>query len=231
MPFDQSSITDVRPPVWDGSALHLEWSSTAPDGTYFQVYVGRVLSWYGTSRWVAVPMPTSRVRIDIGAVGPGEQATDFGAMLATAPADRAYLSWLGGSYLDPSGDDDIAGFRIYGEIAPGVGIDYTDALDEIPAYPGGILTDGFGLGGFGLGGFGRAASSYEWTSQSLRSGTWSFAVVSFDAAGNCGTPAITSATIQSPPRPPAAFPDGTRLKASYDPTTRRVTLNWLESPS
>ena len=30
--FDQSSITEVKPPVWDGSALHLEWTSTAPCG-------------------------------------------------------------------------------------------------------------------------------------------------------------------------------------------------------
>jgi hypothetical protein len=231
MPFDQSSITDIKPPVWDGSALHLEWSSTAKEGTYFQVYVARVLSWYGTSRWVAIPMPTSQVRIDIGAVGPGEQAADFGDILPSAPADRAWLSWLGGSYLDPTGNDDVSGFRVFGEPGPGAGIDFTTALAEIPAYPGGILTDGFGLGGFGQGGFGRAASSYQWRSRSLRSGTWSFAVVSFDAAGNCGTPAISSTTIVAPPRPPAAFPDGTRLKASYDPATRIVTLTWLDSPA
>ena len=62
--FDQSTITDVRPPVWDGSALQLEWTSTAPEGTVFQVYAGRVLVWHGTSRWVALPMPASRVRIE-----------------------------------------------------------------------------------------------------------------------------------------------------------------------
>ncbi|WP_165221959.1 hypothetical protein [Aquisphaera insulae] len=231
MPFDQSSIIDVEPPVWDGSALHLQWSSTAPDGTYFQVYVGRMLAWYGTSRWAAITMPTSRVRVDIGAVGSGEQAVDFSGMLPLAPADRASLSWLGGSYLDPTGSDDVAGFRVFGEVTPGSGIDFTTPLVEIPAYAGGIITDGFGLGGFGQGGFGRSASSYQWTSRSLRSGTWSFAVASFDAAGNLGAPVIVSATIKAPPRSPAAFPDGTRLKASYDPTTRRVTLNWLDSPA
>ena len=115
MPFDQSTITEVKPPVWDGSALHLEWTSTAPAGTVFQVYVARALTWHGTARWVAIPMPSSQVRIDIGAVGPGEETTDFSAVLPGAPGDRAHLSWLGGSYLDPSGNDDVAGFTVYGE--------------------------------------------------------------------------------------------------------------------
>ena len=126
MPFDQSTITEVKPPVWDGSALHLEWTSTAPAGTVFQVYVGRALAWHGTGRWVAIPMPSSRVRIDIGAVGPGEETTDFSAVLPAAPSDRAQLSWLGGSYLDPTGNDDVAGFWVYGEPVPG----RRDRLDQ-----------------------------------------------------------------------------------------------------
>jgi len=230
MPFDQSTITEVKPPAWDGSALHLEWTSTAPSGTVFQVYVGRALTWHGTGRWVAILMPSSRVRIDIGAVGPGEETTDFSAALPAAANDRARLSWLGGSYLDPTGNDDVAGFRVHGERTPGGGIDWTRPLAEIRAYPGGILTDGYGLGGFGLGGFGRAASSYDWTSPALKSGKWSFAVVSFDAAENPGAPVLTSVVIQAPPRPPAAFADGSRLKSTYNPATRSVTLIWQASP-
>jgi hypothetical protein len=229
--FDQSTITDVSPPTWDGSALHLEWTSSAPDGTTFQVYVGRALSWHGTSRWVAIPMPASRLRIDIGTVGPGEDAVDFSGLLPPSPADRAELSWLGGTYLDPTGNDDVAGFRIHGASAPGGAIDYTRALDEIPAYPGGIVTHGYGLGGYGQGGYGRAASTYRWTSPSLRAGTWPFAVVSYDAAGNPGVPALTSVSIASSPRSPAPFPDGSRLKYAYDPADRTVTLSWLPSPS
>ncbi len=228
--FDQSSITEVKPPVWDGSALHLEWTSTAPPGTVFQVYVARVLVWYGTSTWVAIPMPSSLVRIDIGAVGPGEATTDFSAMLPDAPQDRARLSWLGGTYLDPTGNDDVSGFRVYGEVLRGGGIDYENPLAEICAYPGGILTDGFGLGGYGQGGFGRAASSYSWTSPALQSGTWSFAVASVDAAGNQGAWAVTSIGILAPPRPPAAFPDGSRLMYTYNPIARTVTLFWQASP-
>ena len=72
---------------------------------------------------MAIPMPSSRVRIDIGAVGPGEETTDFSAVLPAAASDRAQLSWLGGSYLDPTGNDDVSGFRVYGEVVPGGGID------------------------------------------------------------------------------------------------------------
>jgi hypothetical protein len=228
--FDQSSIIEVKPPVWDGSALHLEWRSTAAIGTVFQVYVARALVWHGTSTWVAIPMPSSRVRIDIGTVGPGEATTDFSAKLPTAPQNRAQLSWLGGSYLDPTGNDDVSGFQVYGEVQPGSGIDYNCPLAEICAYPGGILTDGFGLGGYGQGGFGRAASVYTWTSQALQSGTWTFAIVSLDAAGNKGIPAATTIAIQGPPRPPAAFPDGSRLQYTYNPEARTVTLFWQASP-
>ena len=229
--FDQSSITEVKPPVWDGSSLHLEWTSTAPAGTVYQVYVCRSLVWHGTSTWVAIPMPASPVRIDIGTVGPGEAATDFSASLPAAPQDRARLSWLGGSYLDPTGNDDVAGFRVYGEDLPGSGIDYANPLADINAYPGGILTDGFGLGGYGQGGFGRAASSYSWTSPALQTGNWSFAVVSVDAAGNQSAVALTAVAILAPPRPPAAFPDGSRLSYIYNADSRTVTLCWQASPA
>ena len=231
MPFDQSSITEVMPPVWDASALHIEWTSTAPLGTVFQVYINRVLTWHGTSRWVAITMPKSQVRIDIGAVLPAEATTDFSALLPQAPSPYARLSWLGGSYLDPSGNDDVTGFRIYGATSAGGSIDMSTPLAEISAYPGGIITDGFGLGGFGQGGFGRAASSYSWTSEYLDSGVWSFAVVSVDAAGNTGAPAVTSVSIAAPPRPPAAFADGSRLRYTYQQATGTVTLYWQASPS
>jgi hypothetical protein len=229
--FDQSTITEVFPPVWDGGALQVQWKSTAPLGTVFQVYVSRKLAWHGTSRWVALTMPTSLVQIDIGAVGPGEEATDFSTKLPPSPSNRAQLSWLGGSYLDPTGNDDVAGFLIYGEKMPGGGIDYTQTLTRIVAYPGGILTDGYGLGGFGQGGFGRAASQYQWTSEALGSGVWSFAVVSFDASGNQGTGSISSVAITAPPRPPSANPDGSRLQYTYNASSRNVTLSWQASPA
>jgi hypothetical protein len=231
MSFSQASIVDVDPPRWDGFGLHLEWRSSSPPGTIFQVYVARRLAWHGTARSVSLPMPTGRVRIDIGTVGPGEGPLDFSADLPAAKADRARLSWLGGTFLDPEGGDDVAGFRIFGEAAPGQGIDYSRALSEQPAYPAGIITDGFGLGGFGQGGFGRAASSFSWTSPPLDQGLWSFAIVPFDAAGNTGVPMVASVSIEAPPRPPAADAEGRRLSAQYLADTRRVTLLWRASPS
>ena len=231
MPFDQSSIVEVLPPRWDGSALQLSWTSTAPAGATFQVYVGRRLAWYGTSRWVALTMPAGRARIDVGVVGPGEATVDFSAMLPGAPADRVTLSWLGGSYLDPTGGDDVQGFRVFGAARPGGPVDMATPLADVAAYPGGTPIDGYGLGGFGQGGFGRSASSYRWTSPPLASGTWSFAVAPYDRAGNQGEPAVMSAAVASPPRPPAAGPDGSRLRCDYDPDTRRATLSWNPSPA
>jgi hypothetical protein len=231
MPFDQSSITEVLPPIWEASALQIEWISTAPLGTVFQVYINRVLTWHGTSRWVAITMPESQVRIDIGAVLPAEATTDFSSLLQVAPSPYALVSWMGGSYLDPTGNDDVTGFRVYGATSPGGRIDMTTPLAEIPAYPGGIITDGFGLGGFGQGGFGKAPSNYSWTSPYLDCGVWSFAVVSVDAAGNAGPPAVTSVSISAPPRPPAVFAEGSRLKYTYQRNTQTVTLYWQASPS
>lgn len=231
MPFDQSSIVEVRPPFWDGSTLQLSWTSTAPAGTTFQVYVGRRLAWYGASRWVALTMPESRVRIDVGAVGPGEATVDFSASLPASSEDRVTLSWLGGSYLDPTGRDDVRGFRVFGSRRAGWAVDFTEPVAEIPAYPGGSPIDGYGLGGFGQGGFGRSASTYRWTSPALSKGTWTFAVVSFDAAGNEGTPNFLTTEIAAPPRPPKAFPDGSRLRCDYDPATRKATLSWNPSPA
>lgn len=230
MSFSQATIVEVYPPAWTGSAVHLEWTSTSPSGTVFQVYVDRRLAWHGTSRWVNLPMPTSRVRFDVGTVGPAEATTDFSAALPATPQNRARLSWLGGTYLTADGGDDLMGFRVYGEPTPGGGIDFTNPRTEIVAYPGGILNDGFGLGGFGQGGFGRSASAYSWTSPSLARGTWSFAIVPFDFAGNEGTPTTAEATINAPPTPPPPDADGNRLTYSYDPTNRQVTLNWLPSP-
>lgn len=230
MSFSQATIVEVYPPVWTGSALHLEWFSTAPSGTVFQVYTDRTLAWHGTNRWVTLPMPTARVRIDVGTVGPGEDTTDFSADLPPTPKNRAELSWLGGTYLVPDGSDDLSGFRVYGEVIPGGGIERTTPLTELAAYPGGILNDGFGLGGYGQGGFGRSASAYSWTSPPLGRGCWSFAIVPFDNAGNEGTASTTQVTIVAPPGSPAPGVDSARLAYSYDATTRQVTLTWNPSP-
>jgi hypothetical protein len=237
MPFTQTSISDVRI-LRDGPEIYVAWDSTAPWGAIFQVYADRRLAWFGKARSCQIPAPTNagsrNVWIEVGSVDASEANADFSSALSGpgGAGDRALLSWSGGSYLDPTGRDDVAGYRIYGSSAPGSPVDMTRVVDTVPAYPGGAVLDGFGVGGFGLGGFGRAASWYEWHSEPLGSGAWSFAVVPFDFAGNAqGAPQTVTLTISSAPRPPAPDSWGRRLNYSYaGPATRVATLSWLASP-
>lgn len=238
MPFSQASISDVRV-VADGPELFVSWSSSAAAGAWYQVYVNKRLAWSGRSTRCHVPRPAAsavgNLWIDVGTVGASEATADFSSSLPAAAglSTRAKLSWLGGTYLDPTGGDDVRGFRIYGPDAPGGAVDYTTPLATIAAYPGGWISDGFGLGGFGQGGFGRAATTYVWESGPLASGSWTFAVVPYDAAGNAREPGqVATVTIVEAPLPPAAAADGTSLSYTYaGPSTRTATLTWLPSPS
>ncbi len=238
MAFSQTGITDVRV-VADGPDIFVAWSATVPAGTTFQVYVNRRLAWYGVSRRCHVPIPAGvlgfNIWVEVGTVGPDEPTLDYSTSLV-APggrSERAQLTWSGGTYLDPTGQDDIRGFQIYQSPAPGMPVDMTTVVDSLPAYPGGWINDGFGKGGFGNGGFGRAATLYQWQSGPLASGTWQFAVVPFDRSGNArgaGPPA--SVIISAAPRPPAPDAGGQRLTSAYaGPSNPQLTLNWLPSPS
>jgi hypothetical protein len=238
MAFSQSGISGVIVQS-DGPELLIDWVSPSPEGTIFQVYVERRLSWFGTSRRCHVPIPAGgagrNIWVEVATVGAGEAHSDYSSSLSGPGhgGSQTLLSWLGGTYLDPSGLDDIRGFRIYRSASPGEMVDWTRPIDEVPAYPGGWVSDGFGLGGFGLGGFGRSANSYNWTSAALPGGVWQFAVVPYDKAGNNrGTGQTVVVAVNSAPRPPAPAADGKRLSYSYSgPATRQVTLNWLASPS
>jgi hypothetical protein len=187
--FSQTAITDIRPPKYEPSVggVLIQWSSSAPAGTTYQVYVARKLVWHGTAKRAIVPLPAAKARIDIGTVGVGEGMTDFSSSLAAATNDRAELTWLGGTYLDATGNDDVAGFRVYSSAVAGGAVDYTNRLASIPAYDGGIIADGYGAGGYGQGGYGKAASSYAWTSDPLGNGVWTFAIRPVDFAGNEAT--------------------------------------------
>jgi hypothetical protein len=201
MAFSQATILQVFQPQLFGSQVYLSWSSSSPSGTWFQVYVNQRLAWSGQRLWTCVPFPTGPVRIDIGAVAAGEQGTDFAASLPSAPSRRVQITWQSGAYTG----SDLAGFHLYGSDAPGGAVDYSAVLADITAYPAGIATDGFGLGGFGSGGFGQLAGNYAWTSGPLAAGTWTFAVVPYDAAGNEGAAQTTTVTVAGPPPAPAAF--------------------------
>jgi hypothetical protein len=210
MPFSQATILQVFQPQICGSQVYVSWSSSSPSGTWFQVYVNRQLAWSGQRLWAWIPIPAGVVRIDIGAVGPGEQDTDFSSCLPSAPTRRVQITWQSGAYTG----SDLAGFNLYGSDAPGGAVDYSTVLADITAYPAGIATDGFGLGGFGSGGFGQSAGNYAWTSGPLTAGTWTLAVVPYDAAGNEGAAQTTTVTVAGPPLEPAAFA-GTSTRLQY----------------
>ncbi len=238
MAFSQDGVSGVTVRA-DGPDLFIRWDSAAPDRTTFQVYVDHRLSWYGASRSCHVPIPAGasgrNVWVDVGVVAAGEAYLDHSAALpgTTRRGDHVQISWTGGTYLDPSGSDDVLGFRIYRSSRTGAPVDRSTPVGVVPAYPGGRIGDGFGVGGSGLGGFGRSATNYVWTSASLPSGTWQFAVVPFDKAGtDRGTGATVGLNVTTAPRPPAPALDGRRLTYSYSgAATRRITLQWLASPS
>jgi len=238
MAFSQAGITGVRVAL-DGADLFVAWSASGPTGTTFQVYVDRRLTWYGTATRCHVPIPPGppgrNIWVEVGTVGAGEPTRDYSSDLV-APggrSERARLSWSGGTYLDPTGRDDVQGYRIYQGPGPGQPVAVTSAVDTVAAYPGGWINDGFGKGGCGGGGFGRAGTLYEWQSGPLGSGAWQFAVVPFDKAGNArGSGQVVSVTINAAPRPPARAPGGARLTSTYSgPADRRLALQWLPSPS
>ena len=238
MAFSQAGISGVRVAL-DGADLFVSWSASAPPGSTFQVYVDRRLAWYGTSTRCHVPIPAGdsgcNTWVEVCTVGADEPTQDYSSSLV-APggrSERAGLSWAGGTYLDPTGRDDIQGFWIYQGPAPGQPVAMTSAVDSVVAYPGGWINDGFGKGGFGDAGFGRASTAYEWQSGPLASGVWQFAVVPYDKAGNAQGPGqVASVTINAAPLPPARAAGGVRLTSTYSgPTGRQLTLHWLPSPS
>lgn len=226
MAFDDSGIAGLTLAA-SGANLFLRWSGPGPA---YQVYVDGRLAWSGPAAACVLPRPREMAEIRVGAVAAGEVNADLGATLPGrgGTGNRAELAWTGGSYLAEA----LAGFRVYGSAAPGAAVDYGAPLADVPAYVAGQVNDGYGLGGYGEGGYGRAASSYSWTSGRLGPGTWTFAVVPYDAAGNaCAAPTTAAVTIEAPPRPPAPDGAGRRLAASYDPATGAANLAWLPSPA
>lgn len=238
MAFSQSKIADVRV-LANGPDLFVAWSAPGAPGATFQVYIDRQLVWSGTARRCHVPTPAGaagrNVWVEVGTVDAAEPTQDYSASLM-APAnrtERALLSWSGGTYLDSTGRDDIGAFLVYQSPAAGMPVNAAAAVATVVAYPGGWINDGFGKGGFGAAGFGRAATAYQWQSGPLAAGTWQFAVVPVDQAGNPrGGPLTTTVTTRAAPRPPALNAQGSRLTLTGSGAgDRRVKLQWLPSPT
>jgi hypothetical protein len=223
--FSQIYILSVAKPVQYGSELLLSWTSNAPAGLVFQVYLNQQLVWNGSSTRCSIPLPAIVARIDIGMVGVANRTVSYASSLAPSPDRQVVLNWLGGTYEGA----DLAGFHVYGEHAAGHGIDFAEVLGTVSAYTAGIFTDGFGYGGFGYGGFGAASGAYSWTSAPLASGTWQWGVKPFDVAGNEGPAQTAAVGVTAPSLPPAPFPDRTRLHYAYSPGSKKATLSWNAS--
>lgn len=225
--FDQSSITQVNPPTYANGMMFLSWVSTAPNGTWYQIYENRQLFWVGQKTSIWLPIPTGPTHYDIGTVGPDNINVSFADDLPVIPQDKALLTWEGGTFEG----QDIAGFHVYSGTIPGGSINYTVKLATITAYPQGVVNDGFGMGGFGDGGFGESASYYSWESNPLASGTWNFGVKAFDVAGNEGTAATVSVLIIAPPLEPSVLTGTSRVTHTYSAITHKATITWGVSPS
>ena len=205
-----------------GVELRVDWTSALPGTTVWQVYLNRRLAWSGTDRHATYPRPSDTMLIDVGSVGSAAEANvDYsGSLSAAPPGTKANLSWQGGLWQGA----DLAGFRIYRSATAGGSVDYITLIDYVPVGDTGV--GGWGTGGWGQGGWGDTGGVYSWTSESLGPGVWTFAVVPVDVAGNAqGSPSATNATIAGPPRPPAPYSDGTRLRYSFNAGSPILTWN------
>ena len=232
MPLILDSITDLE--VFPTSSdLLITWSCTHSP-SLFQVYLDRTLAWSGRQNSCYIPLPSNtslrNVRIDVGEVDPEDSNVDYSSQLQLLPglSSRVQLSWYGGTYLDSTGRDNIGGFLIYGSTETSTLGSQTTLLARFAAYPGGWITDGFGLGPYGDGGFGMSATSYSWTSDPMASGTWFFSIVCFDKAGNSGsTVNVNSVTILAGPQPVTPTSASSNFTYQYPSWTGNVaTLNW-----
>lgn len=207
--FDQSTVASVNAPTYANGQVFVSWNPTTA-GLLWQVYINSSLSYEGHKTGVWLSVPSGGVaRCDIGSILDSEAGTDFSSSLPSAPARRVKLSFNAGTELGA----DLDHFVIYGESTPGGGIDYSAPLATLSAFAGGDpVVDG----------------QYSWVSGPLYSGTWNFAVVPVDVAGNKGTLQATSATVAVPPGEPGLFSDGSRLKYQFhaNSLTPTVTLSW-----
>lgn len=213
MSFDQTDILEVvATPT--GKDLKVSWVSSAAPGTFYQCYVNRVLSWFGSATSCVVPMPPSGITasIDVGTVLASEAPFTqvLGLPVPGSGGQRVTLTWVGGSFLGS-----VDHFNVYSGLTPGGAVSYAKAIGRVVAYEQGIVTDGAGIGPAGYGIAGVSAASYFWTSLPLAPGTWNFGVKPADANNVEGSASTFSATVAGPPKPPARNAAGKRLTYTY----------------
>ena len=86
---------------------------------------------------------------------------------------------------------------------------------------------GFGVGAFGLGGFGEGAELLEYLDVPLEDGTYTYAVVPADAAGNRDETDAPEDDVDLAGRP---WPPTAAEAAAYDDETETLTLDWTPDP-
>jgi len=230
MAFDQSSITSLSLHQ-SGGDLVVAWTSSEPVGATFQVYLNHGLAWIGRGRKAVLPVPAGSTNhtVDVGVVDAGETRTDFGPTLSSPAWGASFprLTWEAGLHLGLGLDR----FLIYRSLVAGGAVSYSAPIATVPAFPGGVVTDGYGMGGYGSGGYGHVSGSYVWVGAPLASGVWTFAVAACDVAGNqVASPSTVAITITVAPRAPAPNSAGLRLTRTYSAGTAKATLSWLASP-
>lgn len=227
MAFSTATITDGPNEEADGGGTLVYWAASDVDGTLFQLYANRELIWHGPARQVTVPTPIVTTLYQVGTVGPDEGPLDFSASLPLlmGAGNRASIDWYGGFWESAT----LQGFRVFGEVTAGGGVNYANTLADIPVNAPGIPVGGYGSGGYGTGGYGATSGHYWWTSDPLANGTWTFAVKAYDAAGNLSTTLTIAVAIAGPPGPPARNAAGLRLTYTYNAGTQVATLAWLAS--
>lgn len=219
--FSTSTITQINPPQQRGNFAYVSWTSTSPTGTWFQIYINGVLFTWTTQTFAYLPIPPAGSdRIVIGTVAAGEEQTSFASSLPAAPDRRVAITWTGGT----TEGLDLAGFHVYASPSPGTAVSYTTPVATVVAFPAGIPVGAeWDTDGWDTGAWDAAVGTYSWTSGALANGTWTFAIVPFDSAGNETRPGqVGTATVVSPPGPPTLFSDGLRLHYTI--------LGWDQTP-
>jgi len=156
---------------------------------------------------------------------------------------RALVRWLQRQSVPLGG-----WYNVYGDGGAGGGIDYGSPVNPRPlaAWPDGEGKRGWGLGPWGEGPWGQGQGGVGWgygpwglgpwgygiatvslVTPLLTDGTYTFAAVPLDPAGNADTPASETAEVllAGTPKPP-----GVPTATAYDDETDTLTLSWQLSP-
>jgi len=230
--IDVARVFELPGGFWkDGGAVSVprmalvRWRSCWTD-KFYQVYIdgqyaGATIDTEQRQMVIRAPFSNTVVRIEIFAVEPAEECTDFSSEVdgGNGRSGRVEISFLRQQNL-PTG----SAAKVYFDGGSGE-IDYENPINDSPIriWPAwqdksGLGMSRFGLGdfgydsaaavGFGKGSFGRGqfgsdADTIEWISRPLERGVYKFAVKVIDAAGNESAVSETGEAVVTPASRPA----------------------------